>query len=155
MDAINLLIISPTRGGMTSPTRSGSAHAATGHAVTYVRMDDLAGRLVISHSDGITHKKLLGELSQADLLIIDDFLSVGIDSDSASDLFAILANRQHRLPTVLASQTGPSHGVTELPDRVAPDYIVNQLANHVRNVNIGQIDMRRLRQDHARATENY
>lgn len=53
----------------------------------YFRMDDLARRLVI----------------------IDDFLTVGIDSDAASDLFAVLANREHRLPTMIASQTGPVH----------------------------------------------
>ena len=79
----------------------------------------------------------------------------GIDSDAASDLFAILANREHRLPTMIASQTGPAHWLGELPDRVAADSIVNRLANHARTINLGQIDMRRLRHDHARADKNY
>lgn len=120
-----------------------------------IASDDLARRLVIARGDGIAHQKLLNELSQTDLLILDDFLTVGIDSDAASDLFAILANREHRLPTVIASQTGPSHWVTELPDRVAADSIVNRLANHARTINLGQIDMRRLRHDHARTEETY
>ena len=50
----------------------------------------------------------MNELSNIDLLIIDDFITVGIDSDAASDLFAILANREHRLPTMIASQTTPA-----------------------------------------------
>ncbi|WP_241979275.1 hypothetical protein [Cryobacterium sinapicolor] len=71
-------------------------------------MDDLARRLVIARGDSIAHQKLLNELSNIDLLIIDDFLTVGVDSDAASDLFAILAICEHRLPTMIASQTGPA-----------------------------------------------
>ena len=89
------------------------------------------------------------------LLIIDDFLTVGIDIDAASDLFAVLANREHRLPTMIASQTGPAHWVAELPDRVAADSIVNRLANNARIINLGQIDMRQLRNDQARAHDSY
>ncbi len=81
--------------------------------------------------------------------------TVGIDTDAASDLFAILANREHRLPTVIASQTGPAHWVAELPDRVAADSIVNRLANHARTINLGQLDMRKLRHEHAQAATDY
>lgn len=155
-DPTNLLIISPTGGGKTYLACAlGIAACHNEHAVTYARMDDLARRLVIARGDGIGHQKLLNELSETDVLILDDFLTVGIDSDAASDLFAILANREHRLPTVIASQTGPAHWVGELPDRVAADSIVNRLANHARTINLGQIDMRRLRNDHARADEGY
>jgi len=97
----------------------------------------------------------LNELSGIDLLVIDDFLTVGIDSDAASDLFAVLANREHRLPTMIASQTGPAHWVADLPDRVAADSIVNRLANNARVINLVQIDMRRLRHDQARADDGY
>lgn len=82
-------------------------------------------------------------------------LTVGIDSDAASDLFTILANREHQLPTVIASQSGPAHWVAELPDWVAANPIVNRLANQARTINLGQIDMRRLRHQRARADEEY
>lgn len=155
-DPTNLLIISPTGGGKTYLACAlGIAACHNGHAVTYARMDDLARRLVIARGDGIGHQKLLNELSETDVLILDDFLTVGIDSDAASDLFAILANREHRLPTVIASQTGPAHWLGELPNRVAADSIVNRLSNHARTINLGQIDMRRLRNEHARAGEDY
>ena len=155
-DPMNLLIISPTGGGKTYLACAlGISACHNGHSVIYARMDDLARRLVIARSDGIAHRSLLNELSETDLLIIDDFLTVGIDSDAASDLFAILANREHRLPTVIGSQTGPGHWVGELPDRVAADSIVNRLANHARTINLGQIDMRRLRHDQQRANDNY
>jgi len=117
--------------------------------------DDPARRLVITRSDGIAHQKLLNELSDVDLLIIDDFLTVGIDSDAANDLFAVLANREHRLPTLIASQSGPGYWVKSLPDRVAADSIVNRLANHSRTINLGTVDMRKLRDDQARADKNH
>jgi DNA replication protein DnaC len=155
-DPMNLLIISPTGGGKTYLACAiGIAACHNGHAVTYTRMDDLARRLVIARGDGIAHQQLLNELSETDLLILDDFLTVGIDTDAASDLFAILANREHRLPTMIASQTGPAHWVGELPDRVAADSIVNRLANHARTINLGNIDMRRLRHDHTRTAKDY
>lgn len=155
-DPTNLLVISPTGGGKTYLACAiGIAACQNENTVTYARMDELARRLVITRADGIAHQKLLNELSNTELLIIDDFLTVGIDSDAASDLFAILANREHRLPTMIASQTGPAHWVAELPDRVAADSIVNRLANHARTINLGEIDMRRHRQDQHRATTGY
>lgn len=155
-DPTNLLITSPTGGGKTYLACAlGIAACHNGHSVVYARMDDLARRLVIARGDGIAHQKLLNDLSHTDLLVIDDFLTVGIDSDAASDLFAVLANREHRLPTMIASQTGPAHWVAELPDRVAADSIVNRLSNRARKINLGQIDMRRLRHEHARADAAY
>ena len=53
------------------------------------------------------------------------------------------------------SQTGPAHWVSELPDRVAADSIVNRLANHARTINLGQIDIHKLRYEHARAAKTY
>ena len=118
-------------------------------------MDDLARRLVLARADAIAHQQMLNELSNVDLLVIDDFLTVGIDHEAAADLFAVLANRDHRLPTMIASQTGPAHWVAELPDRIAADSIVNRLANRARTINLGNIDMRKLRHDQTRAHETY
>ena len=155
-DPTNLLIISPTGGGKTYLAAAiGISACLNEHTVTFARMDDLARRLVITRSDGIAHQKLLNELSDVDLLIIDDFLTVGIDSDAANDLFAVLANREHRLPTLIASQSGPGYWVKSLPDRVAADSIVNRLANHSRTINLGTVDMRKLRDDQARADKNH
>lgn len=155
-DPVNLLIVSPTGGGKTYLASAiGIATCHNEHTVTYARMDDLARRLVLARADAIAHQQLLNELSNVDLLILDDFLTVGIDHDAASDLFAILANRDHRLPTMIASQTRPAHWVGELPDRIAADSIVNRLANRARTINLGDIDMRKLRHDQTRANQTY
>lgn len=152
----NLLVTSPTGGGKTYLVCAiGIAACQREHGVIYTRMDDLARRLVIARGDGIAHQDLLNRLSNIDLLIIDDFLTVGIDPEAASDLFAILANRDHRLPTVIASQSGPDYWAQALPDRVAADSIVNRLANNARTINLGEVDMRKQRGQHARAAVGY
>ncbi|WP_369681057.1 ATP-binding protein [Enteractinococcus helveticum] len=155
-DPMNLLITSPTGGGKTYLTCAiGIAACHNGHSVYYTRMDDLARKLVIARTDGIAHQKLLNTLSDTEVLILDDFLTVGIDTNAASDLFAVLANREHRLPTIISSQTGPAHWVDILPDRVAADSIVNRLANNARKINLGDIDMRQHQQLKTQSRKDY
>ncbi len=42
-----------------------------------------------------------------------------------------------------------------LPDKVAADSTVNRLANQSRTLNLGEVDMRRLRNQEAKATTGY
>lgn len=155
-DASNVLITSPTGGGKTYLACAiGLAACHREHHVTYARMDDLARQLVIARADGIAHQDLLNELSGTDLLIIDDFLTIGIDERAASDLFAILANREHKRPTIIASQSGPDYWITALPDRVAADSIVNRLANNARKINLGNTDMRKEQNQANRKNPDY
>lgn len=155
-DHLNTLITSPTGGGKTYIACAiGIAACMHEHTVTYERMDDLARKLAIARTDVIAHHKLINHLSCVDLLIIDDFLTIGIDTDAGNDLFTILANRNERLPTMIASQTGPTHWVEALPDRVAADSIVDRLAHHARTIKLGTIDMRQTRHDHTRADKEY
>lgn len=155
-DPRNVLIVSPTGGGKTYVACAiGVAACHTEHAVAYTRMDDLARRLLIARADSIQHQQLLNEYSNIDVLIIDDFLTVGIDSDAAADLFTILANRDARLPTIIASQSGPGYWLEVLPDRVAADSIVNRLSSNARRINLGDIDMRGLHAERARSSAGH
>lgn len=155
-ETANLLITSPTGGGKTYIACAiGVAACHNEHQVIYTRMDELARKLIIARGDGIAHQALLTKLSEADLLVIDDFLTVGIDPEAANDLFAILANREHRAATVIAAQTSPGYWAQTLPDRVAADSIVNRLANNARTINLGEVDMRRHRGEQARAAAGY
>lgn len=109
-DPTNLIITSPSGGGKTYLACAlGMAAARTEHTVTFHRLDDLARRLHIARADTIGHQQLLNELIGVDLLILDDFLTVSIDHAAAADLFAVLAAREHRRPSLIASQTSPSH----------------------------------------------
>ncbi|MGP5698736.1 ATP-binding protein [Glutamicibacter arilaitensis] len=84
-----------------------------------MRMDVLARKLLIARENGRDHDALLERLREADLLIVDDFLTVGLDQNIASDVYGVLADREHKLPTMIVSQTDPSYWVQVLPDRVA------------------------------------
>lgn len=144
-DPRNVLIMSPTGGGKSYVACAiGIAACHTEHAVAYTRMDDLARRLLVARADNIQHQQLLNEYSNVDVLIIDDFLTIGIDADAANDLFTILANRDARLPTIIASQSGPGYWLEALPDRVAADSIVNRLVSGARRIELGDVDMRGL-----------
>ena len=57
-----------------------------------------ARRLGTGRSNGIAHQILLNDLSNIDLLFVDDFLTVGIDSEAASDCsrFSPTANTGRR-----------------------------------------------------------
>lgn len=155
-DPTNLLLISATGGGKTYIACAiGIAACHAEQAVHYTRMDELARELVIARGDRIAHQNLLNRLSDVDLLIIDDFLTIGIDETAANDLFTILVNRDQRLPTMIASQSGPRYWVESLPEKVAADSIVNRLASRARTINLGDLDMRRLHAQEARTAEGH
>ena len=155
-DPINLLITSPTGGGKTYLMCAiGLAACHREYTVIYTRMDDLARDLIIARNDNIAHRDLINNLSRTDILQIDDFLAVGIDERAASDLFAILANRDNHKPTIIASQSNPKYWLQALPDRVLADSIVNRLANNARKINLGDTDMRQQRNQHARSQPDY
>jgi DNA replication protein DnaC len=155
-ETLNVIVTSPSGGGKTYLVCAlGIAACQNGHTVAYARLDDLARALVIARGDGIKHQTLLNEYSGVDLLIIDDFLTVGIDPEAAADLFTILANREHRAATVIASQSGPDYWVDALPDKVAADSIVNRLVNHAKKIVLGEVDMRRELGELARSSAGY
>ena len=155
-ETLNVIITSPSGGGKTYLACAlGIAACHNGYSVAYTRMDDLARSLVIARGDSIKHQSMLNAYSEVGLLIIDDFMTVGIDPDAAADLFTILANREHRAATVIASQSGPDYWVDALPDKVAADSIVNRLVNHAKKITLGEVDMRRERSEQARQVHGY
>lgn len=155
-DPTNLLLVSPSGGGKTYIACAiGIAAWLNEHNVHYTRMDELARELVIASGDRIAHQVLLNKLSDVDLLLIDDSLTIGIDEAAANDLFTILVNRDQRLPTIIASQSGLTYWVESLPDKVAADSIANRLAGRARTINLGEVDMRRLQAQEERASTEH
>lgn len=56
---------------------------------------------------------------------------------------------------MIVSQSGPGYWVEALPDRVAADSIVNRLAHHAREIKLGSVDMRKTRDEEARASDGH
>lgn len=91
------------------------------------RMDELARALTVTRANSCAHQQHLRELIDADLLITDDFLTVGSDQNTTGDLFASLVSRDGQVPTMIASQAGPGDWIEAILDQVAADSIVNRL----------------------------
>ena len=144
-DPTNLLILSPTGSGKTYLTCAvGISACHNGYSVAYWRMDDLARRLAVTRIDTLEHEDMLAGLFGVDVLILDDFLTVGIDERTASDLFAILANRENIHATIIGSQSTPGHWLDVLPDKNSGDSIVNRLSRSSRKITLGTVDMREI-----------
>lgn len=92
-------------------------------------MDELEHSQIVARGVGVGHQNLLNKLSDVDPLLVDDFLTSGIDPNAGIGLFAFLATRDHRLPTTIVSQSGPAYWVEALSGRVAADSTVNRLVN--------------------------
>lgn len=143
-DPVNLVITGASGSGKTYLACAlGIAACHQEHTVKYWRTDQLALELLLVQDDLIAQKQLLNSLSDVDLLILDDFMAVGIDPRAVAGMFHLLANRDRRLPTMILAQTGPDYWIEAIHDRVTADSIVNRLANNSRRINLGSVDMRR------------
>src|SRR5699024_4223402 len=121
----------------------------------YRRMDDLVRDFRLAREDNREYQRLLIKLRTEDVLIIDDFLTVGIDQQGTSELFAVLSDREYTLPTIIVSQTEPEYWVTVIPDRIAGDSIVNRLATNTRWLPLGALGMRKQLGDQARKPKDF
>ncbi|MGR6902717.1 ATP-binding protein [Glutamicibacter creatinolyticus] len=152
-DSVNVLITGAAGSGKTHlGCAIGVAACHNEYSVRYWRMDQLALELLTVHDDHIAHRNLLNQLTEVDLLILDDFLTVGVDPRATNDLFTVLADRDRRVATMVLAQSGPEYWVQMIHDRVAADSIVNRLANNSRRINLGTVDMRRERNNIQRQT---
>ena len=82
------------------------------------------------------------KLCNIDVLIIDDFLTIGIDQRGQEDLTRIVFERDGRLPIIVSSQSTAAYWRETLPNPVGADSLVSRLNNGQR-IKIGQYDMRR------------
>lgn len=76
-----------------------------------------------------------------DVLIIDDFLTLGINQRGQEDLTKIIFDRDGRLPTIISSQSTAAYWLQALPDRVGADSLVSRLNNGHR-IQLGDYDIR-------------
>ena len=81
------------------------------------------------------------KLKNVDVLIIDDFLTIGINQRGQEDLTKIIFDRDGRLPTIISSQSTAAYWLQALPDRVGADSLVSRLNNGHR-IQLGDYDIR-------------
>ena len=138
----NVHVLAPTGTGKTYIACAlGIAACQAVYSVAYYRLDQLVDTLTVFLPADKPYTDLMRRLQNIDVLILDDFLTIGIDQRGQEDLTKIIFNRNGRLPTIVASQTSAAYWLEALPDRVGADSLVSRL-NTGQRINLGDYDMR-------------
>lgn len=113
------------------------------YSARYYRLDDLANQLAVYHHGDPDRLAFLNGLHAADVLVLDDFLTTPITPDIAAELFNILAGREGRGTTVIASQFDPQDWYKSLYDPVLAESILNRIVSTAEIVQLDGPNMRR------------
>ena len=138
----NLHIFAPTGTGKTYLACAiGVAACHNEYTVAYYRLDQLVDMLAVFSPTDEKYLDTMKKLKNVDVLIIDDFLTLGINQRGQEDLTKIIFDRDGRLPTVISSQSTAAYWLQALPDRVGADSLVSRLNNGHR-IQLGDYDIR-------------
>lgn len=107
----------------------------------YYRLDQLVTKLAAFLPTDPAYSEEMRKITNVDVLIIDDFLTLEIDSRGQDDLTKIIFDREGRLPTIISSQSAAGYWLKTLPNRVGADSLVSRLSSG-RHIEIGDFDMR-------------
>ena len=120
------------------------------YSVLYYRLDDLANQLLVLDKRDPGRLRFLGQLQSCDLLVLDDFLTTPIASNTAADVLNILASREGKGSTVVTSQFDPEDWYKSLHDAVVAESILNRIVSNAEIVQLSGPNMRRHEADAAR-----
>lgn len=149
-------VTDPTWLTITAPTGGGKSYLASALGVaachnriatSYWQFGELDLKLQELRADTIAYTRFINQLKEVKLLIIDDFFTVPVSTDTCRQFFGILATRENRKATIIATQTGPQHWYGQIPEPVVADSIVNRIAHCSRELTLGDVDVRRFLAD--------
>lgn len=139
----NLHLLAPAGTGKTYIACAlGVAACQAGYSVMYFRLDQLVSKLAAFLPTDPSYAEEMKKITNVDVLIIDDFLTLEIDSRGQDDLTKIIFDREGRLPTIISSQSSAGYWLKILPNRVGADSLVSRLSTG-RHIEIGDFDMRK------------
>lgn len=113
------------------------------YSALYYRLDDLANQLAVYQRHDPGRLSLLETLHSCDLLVLDDFLTTPITSETAAELLNILAAREGRGSTMVTSQFDPVDWYKSLHDAVIAESILNRIVSNAEVVQLDGPNMRR------------
>jgi len=116
-------------------TGSGKSYLANAFGVTaarkfltvrYVRLPDLLGELAIARAEG-TYRKLMKQLKQINLLILDEWLLYQLKEAEARDLLEIAEARYKKASTIFCSQ----HDIGDWHQKIGESTIADAILDRI------------------------
>lgn len=126
----NIMILGATGSGKTYLANAfGVATAKMFLSVRYVRLPDLLNELAIARAEG-TYRKLLSQLKQIKLLILDEWLLYSLKETEARDLLEITEARYKKASTIFCSQHDVGDWYQKIGEGTIADAILDRIVHN-------------------------
>jgi DNA replication protein len=123
----NVIILGATGSGKSYLANAFGVTAARNfYSVRYVRLPDLLGDLAIARAEG-TYRKLMKQLKQIKLLILDEWLLYQLKEPEARDLLEIAEARYKRASTIFCSQ----HDIVDWHQKIGESTIADAILDRI------------------------
>ena len=114
-----------------------------GIGTRYFRLKTLLEQLQIVHADG-TYPRLLNQLNQTPLLVIDDWAMEPITAQQRSDLLDIIEARYQVASTIVSSQLSIKHWYELIGESTYADAIMDRLLHHAQRIEMKGESLRKM-----------
>ena len=123
----NLILTGATGCGKTWLSCAiGHHYCSQGQAVFYFRLKELLEKMYLAQAEG-SYRKLVIKLSQAPLLILDDWGLEPLNQEQRSDLLELVDLRYENKSTIISSQLPIEHWFTMIGESTFADAILDRL----------------------------
>lgn len=140
----NILITGATGCGKTYLACAlGQHHCQQGYSVFYFRLKELLEKMYLSQADG-TYRKFITKLTNANLLILDDWGLEPLTVQQRSDLLELIDARYDTKSTLIASQLPQEHWYEMIGESTHADAILDRLVHGSIKIELEGESMRKI-----------
>lgn len=139
----NIIVTGPTGAGKTYLACAlGQKACRDSHSVLYHRSPRLLQDIAVSRHDGRYHK-IMGPISKAEVLILDDFLISPMTQDEQKEFLEIVEERHDRKATIVTSQLPLKAWYDAMQDPTLADAILDRLIHNAYKLELKGESMRK------------
>lgn len=132
----NLLIVGPTGSGKSYLANAlGNEACLGGYKTRYIRLPDLLSEIGLAKAEA-SFTKLLKKYQRFDLLIIDEWLLMSVNSNQAADLLELIERRYRERATIVCSQFSVESWHQRLGGGAIADAILDRLVSKAKVIRI-------------------
>jgi DNA replication protein DnaC len=143
--AQNIIISGPTGVGKTyMACAMANSACRMGFSAFYIRIPKLFQELAIAKGDG-TYPKIMKKLTQAKVLVLDDFGLAPMSAPERRDLLEVIEDRHALSSTIVATQLPIESWHGNIRDPTIADAILDRLIHNAHKINLKGESMRKLR----------